>query len=72
MEFFIGITMMPKPEQTRWASQEAACKAEINQAKDTFDLVRLANAVARLDALHAEMDAAAKSGSKGCTNQEAF
>jgi hypothetical protein len=50
--------MMPKPEQTRWASQEAACKAEINQAKDTFDLVRLANAVARLDALHAEMDAA--------------
>jgi hypothetical protein len=46
---------MPKPEQTRWASQEAACKAEINQAKDTFDLVRLANAVARLDALYAEM-----------------
>jgi hypothetical protein len=55
--------MMSIPEQTRWASQEAAIKAEINQAKNTFDLVRLANAIVRLDALHAEMEAAGKSGS---------
>ena len=27
--------MTPKPEQTRWASQEAAIKAEINEAKNT-------------------------------------
>ena len=53
--------MIPKLEQTRWASQEAAIKAEINQAKNTFDLVRLANAIVRLDALHPEMEAAAKS-----------
>jgi hypothetical protein len=55
--------MIPKPEQTRWASQEAAIKAEINQVKNTFDLVRMANAIVRLDALHAEMEAAEKSGS---------
>ena len=42
--------------------QEAAIKAEINQAKNTFDLVRMANAIVRLDALHAEMDAAGNSG----------
>jgi hypothetical protein len=53
--------MIPQPDQTRWASQEAAIKAEINQAKNTFDLVRLANAIVRMDALHAEMEAAAKS-----------
>jgi len=53
--------MIPKLEQTRWASQEAAIKAEINQAKNTFDLVRLANAIVRLDAPHAEMESAAKS-----------
>jgi len=54
--------MIPKPEQTaRWSSQEAAIKAEINEAKNTLDLVRMANAVARLDALHAEMEAASRS-----------
>ena len=47
--------MMPKLEQTsRWASQEAAIKAEINEAKNTLDLIRMAHAIARLDALHAE------------------
>ena len=49
--------MIPKPEQTRWASQEAAIKAEINEAKNTGDLLRMANAIVRLDALHAEMEA---------------
>ena len=58
------MAMKPKSEQTkRWASQEAAIKAEINQAKVIFDLVRMANAIAQLDALRAEMDAAAKFGS---------
>jgi hypothetical protein len=55
--------MIPKLEQTRWASQEAAIKAEINQAKNTFDFVRMANAIVRLDALHAEIQAAVRSGS---------
>ena len=53
--------MIPKPEQTsRWASQEAAIKAEINEAKNTLDLMRMATAIAQLDALHAEMEAASK------------
>ena len=56
--------MIPKSEQTLWASQEAAIKAEINQAKNTFDLVRMAKAIVRLDALHAEIEAAGKSGSR--------
>jgi hypothetical protein len=38
-----------------------AIKAEINEAKNTLDLVRMANAMARLDALHAEMEAASRS-----------
>ena len=51
---------MPKQEQiSRWASQEAAIKTEINEAKDTLDLMRMATATSRLDALHAEMEAAA-------------
>ena len=37
-----GTAMIPEAEQTRWASQEAAIKAEINQAKNTFELVRMA------------------------------
>lgn len=56
--------MIPKSEQTLWASQEAAIKAEINQAKNTFDLVRMAKAIVRLDALHAEMEAAGQLGSR--------
>jgi hypothetical protein len=60
--YIAGMAMIPKSEQTLWASQEAAIKAEINQAKNTFDLVRMANAIVRLDALHAEMEAAGKSG----------
>jgi hypothetical protein len=51
--------MMPKPESTNaWAAQEAALKAEITDAKNTLDLMRLAHAIARLDALHSEMEAA--------------
>jgi hypothetical protein len=52
--------MTSKSEQTRWASPEAAIKAEINQAKNTGDLLRMANAIVRLDALRAEMEAASR------------
>jgi hypothetical protein len=48
--------MTPKREQTRWASQEAAIKAEINEAKNTSDLLRMANAIVQLDALQSEME----------------
>ena len=51
--------MMPRPEQAPpWSSQEAAIKAEITEAKKTIDLIRMAQAIARLDALHSEMEAA--------------
>jgi hypothetical protein len=51
--------MMPKPEHaTLWSSQEAVIKAEITEAKNTIDLIRMAQAIARLDALHSEMEAA--------------
>ena len=54
--------MMPKPEQTaRWSSQEAAIKAEINKAKNALDLMRMAYAIARLDALNAEIEVASRS-----------
>jgi len=50
--------MIPRREQTsRWASEEAAIKAEINEAKNALDLMRMAHAIARLDALHAEIEA---------------
>jgi hypothetical protein len=51
--------MTPKLEQTDdWASQEAVIKTEITKAKNKLDLVRMAQAIARLDALHSEMEAA--------------
>ena len=55
--------MIPKPEQAHWALQEAAIRAEINQAKANVDLLRMANAVARLDKLHSEIEASGKSTS---------
>jgi len=51
--------MTPKLEQTgSWASQEAVIKAEITEATNALDLVPMAQAIARLDALHSEMEAA--------------
>ena len=47
-------------------------KAEINQAKNTFDLVRMADAIVRLDALHAEMEAASKSARMSCRDSAAL
>jgi hypothetical protein len=47
--------IIPTAKQAaRWAYQEAAIKAEIDEAKNTLDLMRMAYAIARLDALHAE------------------
>ena len=40
--------------EKRWASERAAIKAEVTQAKETVDLLRMAWAVTRLDALDAE------------------
>jgi len=48
--------MTPRRE-SHWASEEAAIKAEINEAKNALDLMRMAHAIARLDALYAEMEA---------------
>lgn len=44
----------------RWAAERAAIKAEVRRAKQAFDLIRIARAVTRLDALEAEIEAAAK------------
>ena len=53
--------IIPTAKQAaRWAYQEAAIKAEIDEAKNTLDLMRMATAIARLDALHAEMEATSK------------
>jgi hypothetical protein len=41
----------------RWASERAAIKAEVTQAKETVDLLRMARAITRLDALDAEIEA---------------
>jgi hypothetical protein len=56
-----GQAMIKKPDQTkRWALEEAIIKAEVNEAKKTIDLMRMAKAITRLDALHAEMQAASE------------
>jgi hypothetical protein len=50
-----------KLERTsRWAAERAAIKAEIKRAKETFDLIGLAQAFTRLDALEAEIEAVEK------------
>jgi hypothetical protein len=47
-----------KAEQVkRWASERAAIKAEVTQAKENVDLLRMAWAITRLDGLDAEVDA---------------
>ena len=43
--------------EKRWASERAAIKAEVTQAKETVDLLRMAWAITQLDALDAEIDA---------------
>ena len=64
-----------KAEQAkRWASERAAVKAEVTQAKETVDLLRMPWAVTRLDALDAEIDACqrkAKSEKSPETEREA-
>jgi hypothetical protein len=47
----------------RWAFERAAIKAEVTRAKETVDLLRMAHAITRLDALDAEIDAVTESES---------
>ena len=50
-----------KLERTRrWAAERAAIKAEVKRAKETVDLIGIARAVTRLDALEAEIVAVEK------------
>jgi hypothetical protein len=53
----------------RWAIERAAIKAEVGQAKETVDLLRMAHAVTRLDALDAEIEAVKKATGKSKTAQ---
>jgi hypothetical protein len=41
----------------RWAAERAAIKAEVKRAKETVDLIGMARAITRLDALEAEIEA---------------
>ena len=50
-----------KLERTRrWAAERAAIKAEVKRAKETVDLIGIARAITRLDALEAEIEAVEK------------
>ena len=44
----------------RWAADRAAIQAEVKRAKETVDLIGIARAITRLDALEAEIDAVQK------------
>jgi hypothetical protein len=48
----------------RWASERDAIKAEVTRAKEAVDLLRMARAITRLDALDAEIDAAEETQSE--------
>jgi hypothetical protein len=52
--------MLKLERSKRWASERAEIKAEVGRAKETVDLLRIAKAVTRLDALEAEIEAAGK------------
>jgi hypothetical protein len=50
-----------KLERTRrWAAERTAIKAEVRRAKDTVDLIGIAHAITRLDALEVEIEAVEK------------
>jgi hypothetical protein len=50
-----------KLERTRrWAVERAAIKAEVKRAKESVDLIGIAQAITRLDALEAEIEAVEK------------
>ena len=60
----IGGTVRPRilklERMRRWAAERAAIKAEVKRAKETFDLIGIARAITRLDALEAEIEAVEK------------
>jgi hypothetical protein len=41
---------------SRWAAERATIKAEVKRAKETVDLIGIARATTRLDALEAEIE----------------
>ena len=63
----IGGALRPwilKLERTRrWAAERAAIQAEVKWAKETVDLIGIARAITRLDALEAEIEAIEKTES---------
>ena len=44
----------------QWAAERAAIQAEVARAKETVDLIRMARAFTKLDALEAEIEAVEK------------
>ena len=46
----------------QWAAERAAIQAEVARAKETVDLIRMARAFTKLDALEAEIEAVEKRG----------
>jgi hypothetical protein len=62
----VGGTVRPwilKLERTRrWAAERAAIKAEVKRAKETVDLIGIARAITRLDALEAEIETVENTG----------
>jgi hypothetical protein len=45
---------------SRWAAERATIKAEVKRAKETVDLIGIARAITRLEALEAEIEAVEK------------
>ena len=60
----IWLWILKAERAKRWASERAAIKAEVTRAKETVDLLRMARAITRLDALDAEIDAAEEAKSE--------
>ena len=60
----IGGAVRPRisDRKTQWAAERAVIQAEVAQAKETVDLIRMARAFTELDALEAEIEAFEKTG----------
>jgi hypothetical protein len=60
----IGGAVQPRisDRKKQWAAERAVIQAEVARAKETVDLIRLARAFTRLDALEAEIEAVEKRG----------
>jgi hypothetical protein len=60
----IGGAVRPRisDRKNQWAAERAVIQAEVARAKETVDLIRMARAFTKLDALEAEMEAVEKRG----------